>query len=215
MYFVFWECLLDCWAESTDRWKRFDSFNIIWCSYWFIFFIHLCSDGTHVPRPSECTTWCLDLLLSVVDEQGDNVRVYKVHTPFDPTSAASANPDHRVKTQTTTGECVAGDQWHLSFTSCLLSECFPPSLLQFTRRPLTGTGLWIMSRSSDALPAWSPAPAAKSKCSPRSHIKWERTPGSCASSSSCAGRTKKTSLTLKFHMQFSLTCNFHEEKRKK
>ncbi|XP_060757083.1 lipopolysaccharide-induced tumor necrosis factor-alpha factor homolog-like [Neoarius graeffei] len=45
-----------------------------------------------------------------VDEQGDNVRVYKVHTPFDPTSAASANPDHRVKTQTTTVYTTSTDR---------------------------------------------------------------------------------------------------------
>lgn len=48
-------------------------------------------------------SWFHDRLLSVVGDQQDNVKVYKVHTPFTP-SSASASSGYRVQTQTTTGE---------------------------------------------------------------------------------------------------------------
>lgn len=49
---------------------------------------------------------CPDVPLSyfVVDSQGDNVTVYKVHTPFDPKAAGAS--DYKVQTHATTGECV-------------------------------------------------------------------------------------------------------------
>ncbi|KAB5554268.1 hypothetical protein PHYPO_G00048380 [Pangasianodon hypophthalmus] len=44
-----------------------------------------------------------------VDDQGDNVKVYKVHTPFNPQST-SVNPDYRVQTQATTVHTTSTDR---------------------------------------------------------------------------------------------------------
>lgn len=158
-------------------------------------------------RPSHHAVMSWSLVLSAVEGKGDDVKVYKVHTPFDPMSASS-NTDYKVPTHATTGVCTAASyKLHICPKPCLLSEHFPPLVLQFKRLPVTGTSLWVTSQSWDALPAWSPAPAAENKCSQTSPIKWEPTPGSCASSSSCAGK-RKASLTLSHtEMLFNFVCS--------
>lgn len=67
---------------------------------------------------------CHGLSLCVVGGNEDDVKVYKVHTPFNPMST-SASSDYQ--NQPSTGECDAGhERWRRSI-SCSLSEPFFPS----------------------------------------------------------------------------------------
>ena len=131
-----------------------------------------------------------------VASQGSDVKVYHLHSPFDPhdtrPTASSATPGTLTPDVTLPGNLVRNLSQRTLFTflsSFSPHQCTPVEevgqvvwILQRAKGRL-----WAMTRHWGLLLAWQPALPASSRSWPTSPTKQGRMPGWCAYSSSAAG----------------------------